>query len=254
MFPFREPKPRIRIIVSLPGAPEPVITLTPATSPLKAWEIFETVLERRKTKNITIKLQEALRSLLELYFESFNNDLFEKQILISNTLKDNNFDISLKIETSDIKSEKSFTDLNKEFLNDYEIKEFEKFLEERFNEIIKNKKSYKSKEDLENKYNELITFNYNINLSSESKNVLNLDNKFSISLNDLEILLNKSKENKKYSVRPYNRLIIVNTEKGKISYTESVSKKSKSDKEKDSIKDLINNLNKEFNTQNFVEC
>lgn len=219
-----------------------------------AIKIFETVLERRKTKNITIKLQEALRSLLELYFESFNNDLFEKQILISNTLKDNNFDISLKIETSDIKSEKSFTDLNKEFLNDYEIKEFEKFLEERFNEIIKNKKSYKSKEDLENKYNELITFNYNINLSSESKNVLNLDNKFSISLNDLEILLNKSKENKKYSVRPYNRLIIVNTEKGKISYTESVSKKSKSNKEKDSIKDLINNLNKEFNTQNFVEC
>ena len=40
-FPFTEPNPLIRIVAELPGWPDELITLTPATSPAKAWEILE---------------------------------------------------------------------------------------------------------------------------------------------------------------------------------------------------------------------
>ena len=40
LFPVRDPSPRIRIEVGLPGAPEMVATLKPATLPCKAFDGF----------------------------------------------------------------------------------------------------------------------------------------------------------------------------------------------------------------------
>src|SRR5678810_372093 len=43
-LPFTEPNPRMRTVAELPGCPDVLITDTPATSPAKALETFETFL------------------------------------------------------------------------------------------------------------------------------------------------------------------------------------------------------------------
>ncbi len=47
LFPFTEPKPLILIVPTEPGCPDPLITVTPATSPTSAFVTFGKFLDSK---------------------------------------------------------------------------------------------------------------------------------------------------------------------------------------------------------------